>query len=239
MVIIIFQVYCQKLIQIVTSSDGRTTGEQKFFYAFTLFIFSLQEYIQSIHKTKSNDTEYVLVEGYNDNEIIPVNRIESIEPPVITTASRSSTNVSIAFVSATTCWQILNREHFRLQYNQLLLTLPLNPWISVFMFDIAVYFFHNKEALKMLDEVKGTSLQREIRLLSLILGQGPLTVPGFECILKILLDLPTVMGSLYENMNMPIKSRHLMLLPITKKAVIQYCTNAILNCLVVGLKLLE
>lgn len=86
----------------------------------------------------------------------------------------------------------------------------------------------------MLDEVKGSSLQREIRLLSLMLSQGPLTVPGFECILKILMDLPTILGSLYENMNMQIKTRHLMLLPITKKAVIQYCAKAILNCLVVG-----
>lgn len=198
-----------------------------------MFIFSLQEYIQSIQKTKSDETEYVLVQGYNENEISGTGRIESMEPPVITTGSLSTQNVSIAFVTATTCWQILNGELFRLQFNQLLLTLPLNSWISVFMFDLAVYFYHHKEAVKMLDEVKGSSLQRELRILSLILSQGSLTATGFECILKILMELPTVNGTLYENMNMQIKTRHLMLLPLTKKAVVQYCTKAILNCLVV------
>lgn len=200
----------------------------------TLFIFSLQEYIQSIQKNKSNDTEYVLVEGYNENEVSG-SRIDSIDPPVISTGSPSTQNVSIAFVTATTCWQILNGELFRHQFNQLVSTLPLNSWISVFHFDLAVYFYHHKEALKILDEVKGSSLQREIRLLSLMLSQGPLTVPGFECILKILMDLPPVLGTLYENMNMQVNKRiHFMLLPITKKAVVHYCTKAILNCLVVS-----
>lgn len=48
------------------------------------------------------------------------------------------------------------------------------------------------------------------------------------------MELPSTAGQLLNNMALPSKQRHMILLPLTQRAVIQYCTKAIINTLKVS-----
>ena len=58
---------------------------------------------------------------------------------------------------------------------------------------------------------------------------------GFECILKILVELPTAPGQIIENMTIAGNQRHVLFLPLTQKPIVQYCTRAIINSLSVSI----
>lgn len=52
--------------------------------------------------------------------------------------------------------------------------------------------------------------------------------------MKILIDMPTVTGQWVKNLHAApsaMASRQLILLPMTKRAVLQYCTRIIVNAL--------
>ncbi|XP_055373592.1 integrator complex subunit 10 [Condylostylus longicornis] len=231
-------VYWQKLIEIATTNASRTSeNKQIFFYTVTLFIFSLHEYNININqKIEDVEVDFALVEGFRewskDSSAIRTHE-QPIEPPAISVTPPCSKEATIAFVTAAHCWQLLNsHEQSTLEISQLLIKLPLSNWFSRFIHDLAVYFGHHEEARKLLGDIDGcTGLSFNIRSLGLILNQGQLTIQGFECILKILQELPQISGNLVENMTVAGQQRHLLLLPLTQKAIIQYCTRAIINSL--------
>lgn len=49
--------------------------------------------------------------------------------------------------------------------------------------------------------------------------------------MKILLEIPLTSGNWTTNMSRTTSSRHLLLLPLTKRAIIQYCTKVIVTAL--------
>lgn len=103
-----------------------------------------------------------------------------MEPPQISLTTTTSKEISKAFVHAAQCWQLLNTDQFQRDFSKLLLTLPLAPWISRFLFDLAIYFGHQEEAKKLMGEMQTkNSLVHNIQLLSLNLLQGTLTVGIF------------------------------------------------------------
>ena len=111
-----------------------------------------------------------------------------MDPPQISVTSTHSKEISKAFVSAAQCWQLLNTEQFQRDFSQLLIKLPLAPWISRFLFDLAVYFGHQEEAKKLMAEMQiKNSLQQNVQLLSLNLIQGVLTVSDHITLLIITL----------------------------------------------------
>lgn len=224
-------VYWEKLIEIASTSPPGSN--QILFYTTTLFIYSLQEYIKNCSsRAEDNDVDYVLVEGYRELKLDRSNEPQTMDPPQISVTSTHSKEISKAFVNAAQCWQLLNTEQFQRDFSQLLIKLPLAPWISRFLFDLAVYFGHQEEAKKLMAEMQiKNSLQQNVQLLSLNLIQGVLTMQGFECILKILVDLPTVPGQIIENMTIAGNQRHVLFLPLTQKPIVQYCTRAIINSL--------
>lgn len=88
-----------------------------------------------------------------------------------------STETQTAFTTAANCWQYLTgSDHLQIDFSQLLVKLPLSNWVSRFLFDLAVYFGHYEEAKKLLNEMKISNIRQNIRILSLNVGQGPLTV---------------------------------------------------------------
>ncbi|TMW47554.1 hypothetical protein DOY81_007380 [Sarcophaga bullata] len=220
-------VYWDKLIEIVSTSAAGST--QVLFYATTLFIYSLHCYIKNCN-TRPEDTEinHVLVEGFTDWKL-ERSDAQSMEPPRISLTTPTSKEISKAFVHAAQCWQLLNTEQFQRDFSKLLLTLPLSPWISRFLFDLAIYFGHQEEAKKLMTEMTiKSNLVHQILKLSLNLLQGKLTYEGFECILKIINDLPSAQGQVLEQLTLKVP-RHMIFIPLTQKALVQYCTKAIVT----------
>ncbi|EDW50363.1 integrator complex subunit 10 isoform X1 [Drosophila sechellia] len=222
-------VYWEKLVDILSGSPAGSS--QVLFYATTLFIYSLHGYIRNC-KLKIEDAEvsHVLVEGFmewspeGDGSDVP-----SMEPPKFSLTTAISPELSKAFLHAAQCWQLLNTDQFQRDFSQLMLALPLAPWISRFLFDLAIYFGHRDEANKLLaDMTTQSSLVQSLQILSLNLMQGSMTLQGFQCILKILSELPTTQGQLLENMSLK-GHRHMVFLPLTRSALVQYCVGAIIS----------
>ncbi|XP_011180633.1 integrator complex subunit 10 [Zeugodacus cucurbitae] len=223
-------VYWDKLIEIVSISPAGST--QVLFYATTLFIYSLHCYIKNCY-TQSEDASinHVLVEGFTVDWKMEAPDVQSMEPPQISLTTPTSKDISKAFVHAAQCWQLLNTEQFQRDFSKLLLTLPLAAWISRFLFDLAIYFGHQEEAKKLMSEMMVTSsLVQNLQILSLNLLQGNLTLQGFECIVKIIDELPATQGNILEHLTLKVP-RHMIFIPLTQKALIQYCTKAIINTL--------
>uniref|UniRef100_A0A034VTD5 Integrator complex subunit 10 n=1 Tax=Bactrocera dorsalis TaxID=27457 RepID=A0A034VTD5_BACDO len=223
-------VYWDKLIEIVSISAAGST--QVLFYATTLFIYSLHCYIKNCY-TQSEDAgiNHVLVEGFTVDWKMEAPDVQSMEPPQISLTTPTSKDISKAFVHAAQCWQLLNTEQFQRDFSKLLLTLPLAAWISRFLFDLAIYFGHQEEAKKLMSEMIVTSsLVQNLQILSLNLLQGNLTLQGFECIVKIIDELPATPGHILEHLTLKVP-RHMIFIPLTQKALIQYCTKAIINTL--------
>lgn len=53
---------------------------------------------------------------------------------------------------------------------------------------------------------------------------------GFEAILKILIDLPPTQGQLLDHLTLQMP-RHMLFIPLTQKALVQYCTGALISFL--------
>ncbi|KAH8397528.1 hypothetical protein KR222_008952 [Zaprionus bogoriensis] len=156
--------------------------------------------------------------------------VQSMEPPKFSPTTAISQELSEAFLHAARCWQLLNTEQFQRDFSQLMVALPLAPWISRFLFDLAIYFGHRDEANKLMADMTAPStLVQSLQILSLNLMQGSMTLQGFQCILKILAELPATSGQLLENISLKSHHRHMIFLPLTKIALIQYCTRAIVS----------
>jgi len=124
------------------------------------------------------DVSHVLVEGFmewspeSDGSEVP-----SMEPPKFSLTTAISPELSKAFLHAAQCWQLLNTDQFQRDFSQLMLALPLAPWISRFLFDLAIYFGHRDEANKLMaDMTTQSSLVQSLQILSLNLMQGSMTV---------------------------------------------------------------
>ncbi|XP_017484051.1 PREDICTED: uncharacterized protein LOC108372795 [Rhagoletis zephyria] len=223
-------VYWDKLIEIVSISPAGST--QVLFYATTLFIYSLHCYIKNCYtRAEEADINHVLVEGFTVDWKVEASDVQTMEPPQISLTTPMSKDISKAFVHAAQCWQLLNTDQFQRDFSKLLLTLPLAAWISRFLFDLAIYFGHKEEAKKLMSEMMVTSnLVQNLQLLSLNLLQGNLTLQGFECIVKIIAELPPTPGHILEHLTLKVP-RHMIFIPLTQKALVQYCTKAIVNTL--------
>ncbi|XP_034108742.1 integrator complex subunit 10 [Drosophila albomicans] len=233
-------VYWDKLVKILRGSPAGSS--QVLFYATTLFIYSLHGYIRKL-RIEDADVNHVLVEGFIDwrdpssesGEVQSMDctpdggDVQSMEPPKFSATTPISQELSEAFLHAARCWQLLNTEQFQRDFSQLMLALPLAPWISRFLFDLAIYFGHRDEANKLMADMNTPStLVQSLQILSLNLMQGSMTYQGFQCILKILAELPATSGQLLENISLK-SHRHMIFLPLTKIALIQYCTRAIVS----------
>ncbi|XP_068142843.1 integrator complex subunit 10 [Drosophila tropicalis] len=224
-------VYWEKLVDILSASPAGSS--QVLFYATTLFIYSLHGYIRNC-RLKIDETEisHVLVEGFMEwsaEEVDRTSEVQTMEPPKFSLTTSISPELSKAFLHAAQCWQLLNTDQFQRDFSQLMLALPLAPWISRFLFDLAIYFGHRDEANKLMAEMTTeSSLVQSLQILSLNLMQGSMTVQGFQCILKILGELPPTHGQQLDNMTLK-GHRHMIFLPLTRSALVQYCTRAIIS----------
>lgn len=77
------------------------------------------------------------------------------------------------------------------------------------------------------DTAHMSALEKSVRLLSLTLNSGTLNLQSFEHISSILQELPTTQGNYLPTNTLVFNKRQLLLLPLTRRAVLQYCVKAI------------
>lgn len=236
-------VYWQRLIQIVSAkSPMPSENKQIVYYATLLFMMSLQEYVENVKKKVEDlptEVEFLLVEGIREGDRTEKRRKLDIDPPPqISVTPECSSEVPICLVTAAHCWQLLHsNEILQLDFTQLIINIstPLTKWINRFLLDLAVYLGRNDEALSLMkqDTAHMSTLEKNVRLLSLTLSSGALNVQSFEYINSILQDLPTIKGNYLRTNILVHNKRQLLLLPLTRKATLQYCVKS----LIVNLKM--
>uniref|UniRef100_A0A1L8DDG4 Integrator complex subunit 10 n=2 Tax=Nyssomyia neivai TaxID=330878 RepID=A0A1L8DDG4_9DIPT len=229
------EVYWQKLIKIVSTVPPKPSeNKQILFLGSILFVFALQEYIENIsHKVQDTEVSYILVEGFRDggtkrrlSDAVPGETCKiAVNPPC-------SPETPNCLITAAHCWQLLHsNEILQMDFGQLLMKLPITEWVNRFLLDLAVYLGRNDDIHANLQAQKDT-LDKQVRLLSLAVSQGNINGAAFTQICSILSDLPATGGTEYlRNLCGSTPGRHLVLLPLTRKAVTQYCTKALVTVL--------
>ncbi|XP_037049863.1 integrator complex subunit 10 isoform X2 [Bradysia coprophila] len=229
-------IYWQRLILIVSSTPPRPSeNKQILFCATILFVMALQEYMKSV-KTKVDDfeLEYALVEGFKDNDSKRRKADALHEPPKITVVYPCNKETPICFVTASQCWQLMHsNEVLQVDFGQLLMNLPMQvkSWLNRFLVDLAVYLGRGDEALNILKDTKLSNLEKNLRNLSLTVSQPTFNIQAFDFLMKILGDMPKYSGQWVKNLSVNCPGRHLVVLPMSRRAIIQYCTKILVTAM--------
>lgn len=213
--------YWQKLKLIETTTCD---SKQIFYLSCFLFFISVQDYlVASRVKIEGQDVQYALVDGLSDLIDSPPSLNILHEPPFPPEASTS-------FLTAFKAQELLQRNViFFKDFNQLLFDLNITRYISRIVVDIAIYLRSNTDSYNRINSCNMMcNLERNMRLLSLVINAPNTTREVFEYIRLIMSDLPTVNGSFLKNLSL---DRNLLFLPLTRIAIVQYCTRIIVSSL--------
>lgn len=229
------ETYWQKIIQIASLPSTRLAENKQILFCASILLFlSVYDYMSHI-RVKVNDLEvmHILVEGFTE---IDKKRRKLDEMPHLTIPPPCSPDASNSFLAGYQCWKLLHSsEHLQYDFSQLLRTMPsLNKWISPFLLDISVFMAAKADdAISLIDNNQAISnLEKAIRSLSYTVSldtPNGITLQSFDYIIAILGLLPNTSGNYVKNMTTTIPGRNLVLLPMTKRAIVQYCVQIIIN----------
>jgi integrator complex subunit 10 len=213
--------YWQKLKQIETTTcDSR----QVFYLSCFLFFISSQDYLTSTRvKLDGNEVQYCLVDGLSDLiESPPLLNILH-EPPFPPDAATS-------FLTAFKAQDLLQRNViFFKDFNQLLFDLNITRKINRIVVDFAIYLRINADSYNLINASNQlTNLEKNVRMLSLVINAPNTTREVFEYIRLIINDLPGIQGNFLKNLAL---DKSLLFLPLTRNALVQYCTRIIISIL--------
>lgn len=169
--------YWERVIQIVSSAPPRPSENKQILYCATiLFVLSLQEYMRNIKvRIDDADIEYILLEGFRSDSADKCSTEPSIEPPKISVFRPCSAETQTCLVTAAQCWQLLHsNEILKIDFGQLLMSVPLSGWINRFLIDLAFYLGRCEEAHTLLKDTECSEIEKKLRLLSLT-GANPAT----------------------------------------------------------------
>lgn len=213
--------YWQKLKQVETTTcDSR----QIFYLSCFLFFISVQDYLISTKvKIDGKEVQYVLVDGLSDTlELPPLMNIlhESPFPP----------DAATSFLTAFKAQDLLQRNViFFKDFNHLLFELNITRKINRIVVDFAIYLRINADSYNLINANSQLSnVEKNIRMLSLVINAPNTTREVFEYIRLIMSDLPSVAGSFLKNLTI---DRSLLYLPLTRNSVVQYCTRIVVSIL--------
>jgi integrator complex subunit 10 len=211
--------YWQKLKQIETTTcDGR----QIFYLSCFLFFISVQDYLSSTKvKIDGSEVQYCLLDGLSDLlETLPLMNIlhEQPFPP----------DAATSFLTAFKAQDLLQRNViFYKEFNAILFELGIRDKINRIVIDFSMYMRINAETYNLINDVNQLSnLEKNLRMLSLVINAPNTTREAFEYIRLIMSDLPPVSGSFLKNLTL---DRSLLFLPLTRNAIVQYCTRIIIS----------
>ncbi|XP_041989266.1 integrator complex subunit 10 [Aricia agestis] len=198
--------YFQKLLLLRNCEDCR----QLLYCGVTFFLRSLYErnYIET-HKGN-----YILIEALSDPEMPPTKRRKGeIEVTGISAHH---------FQMAANCWELLHsNEVISREFMKLTSQLQVKPWLDGFIEELALYQGRYDEAAP---KVAVNNLSACVLKASILFFQQNYT-GCIENILAAIPLLPTVEGSIEQDLIVGGKHRHLHYLPMTKLAIMHYfCT---------------
>ncbi|KAG4071338.1 hypothetical protein HA402_004042 [Bradysia odoriphaga] len=117
-------------------------------------------------------------------------------------------------------WQLMHsNDVLQIDFSQLLMNLHMQVKLNRFLVDLAVYLGRGDEALNILK-------QKNLRNLSLTFN-----IQSFDFLMKILGDMPTYSGQWVKNLSVNCPGRHLVVLPMSRRAIIQYCTKILVTAM--------
>lgn len=212
--------YWQKLKQI----EATTCDNQQIYYlACFLFFISVQDYLVSTKvKFDGTDIQYILVDGLSDLMDSPPLMNILHEPPFPPEAATS-------FLTAFKAQELLQRNViFFKEFNQLLFELNIARYINRIVVDFAIYLRSNTDSYTLINNSKLSNLEKNIRMLSLVINAPNTSHEVFEYIRLIMSDLPDYSGNFLKNLAL---DRSLLFLPLTRNAIVQYCTRIIISSL--------
>ena len=213
--------YWQKLKQIETSTcDSR----QVFYLSCFLFFISSQDYLTNTRvKIDGSEVQYFLVDGLSDLDETTALMNILHEPPFPPDAATS-------FLTAFKAQDLLQRNViFFKDFNQLLYELNITRKINRIVVDFAIYLRINADSYSLINASNQFSnLEKAVRMLSLVMNAPNTTREVFEYIRLIMSDLPAVQGSFLKNL---ASDKSLLFLPLTRNAVVQYCTRIVVSIL--------
>lgn len=100
-----------------------------------------------------------------------------MEPPHITVNWPCTSDVSVNFVTATQCWQLLHsNEILQMDFSQLIRALPCSLWVNRFLIDLAFYVGRPEDAQAILKDTPLSNVDKNLRHLSLTLQQPTFSV---------------------------------------------------------------
>lgn len=212
--------YWQKLKQIETTTSD---GKQIFYLSCFLFFISVQDYLVSTKvKFDGVEVQYVLVDGLSDLIEAPPQLNILHEPPFPPEAATS-------FLTAFKAQDLLQRNvNLFKDFNQLLFDLSIARSINRIVVDFAIYLRSNTDSYNLINSSKMSNLEKNIRMLSLVINAPNTTREVFEYIRLIISDLPDHSGNFLKNLAF---DRSLLFLPLTRNAIVQYCTRVIISSL--------
>lgn len=246
-------VYWTRLVQIVAAAASPSAtrsgaagvdSKQIFYTSIVVFIHSLQEYMSQVSRKERSEggrLEFVLVEALRDFVSIPPQRRHSDkfgqEPVKISVAEPCRSDTPNCLITAAHCWQLINsNELLQMESNTLLVRLPIGDWVTRFISDLAVYLGRPDDFQAILKTASvREGIEMDLKLLSLAVLQNlntPTVGPLIVNIVKEVAQLPP--GEYVKDLLggsagvTPTAGRHLILLPMTKRAVLQYCVSILI-----------
>lgn len=145
-------------------------------------------------------------------------------------------------ITAAHCWQLLNSsELLQLETNQLLIRLPISDWLTRFISDLAVYLGRKEDFQAILKTATVHGMEKDVKLLSLAVLENNL---GMQTVGPLILNIVKELAHSYATSDIPqgdymqdhlngpssaTSGRTLILLPMTKRAILQYCVRILVS----------
>ncbi|KAJ8985663.1 hypothetical protein NQ317_015159 [Molorchus minor] len=238
--------YWQKIIQFCqTKSKNYPLEDKQLLFCLSIFfLHCLYEYNISLTPESSpgqTATTYLLVEAFSDPSLpSPVTEpkakkrksdadVAHSTVPHITVEKPRAENHPQQFFSLRVRLPTLNLFQEFIKMNS---HLKLDPWLSGFVIDYALYKGLYDEALMFLQKITDTNLLlcRYIRMASILYIKKSYS----SCLEPILLALPLLptnnAGTLSTNLIVSGNQKHLHYLPLTRLGILQYLVKVLLRC---------
>ncbi|CAH1104355.1 unnamed protein product [Psylliodes chrysocephalus] len=243
------ETYWQKIVMFCQSKTKNYPLEDKqlLFCLSIFFVHCLFEYNSSLTPESSPGqvpTTFIMVEAFSDSTLPNLTETKSkkrksdvdmphISAPCVTVEKPQFKNIQNNFLVCMNCWDLLNSsENLRREFIKLNAHLKLDPLLSGFVIDYALYKGLYDESLMFLHKITDSSLllQRYIRETAILYGKKNYSY-CLEPITLALPLLPSNEGILSSNLIVGGNQKHLHYLPLTRIAVLQYLVKILVRCI--------
>lgn len=233
-------------------SAGRAMAESKqiFYTSLVVFINALQEYMSNVHRKEKTEgiagttrLEFVLVEALRE----PPPQSPMLQRRHSDTFGQEAIKIVVGepcrpetpncLITAAHCWQLMNsNERLQMESNQFLVRLPIiGDWVTRFISDLAVYLGRPDDFQAILKTTASVrdGLEKDVKLLSLAVLQnnwgtqtvGPLILSIMKELAQSYSSAEIPQGEYLKELTVVGGGRQLILLPMTKRAILQYCVR--------------